>query len=189
MKRQITTDDATILRRFAYCPVCGGADFAPNTAKSLRCGDCGTELFLNPAAAVVAVIRDDEGRLLAVRRRREPARGTLDLPGGFCDVGEAAEEGVRREVMEETGLRVEATEFLFSLPNIYRYSGIDIPTTDLFFLCRLPDNAPSPHAMDDAEECLWLKPEEIRPEEFGLSSIRKGVERLLDSDFLNKANE
>jgi len=179
MKRQTTTDDATILRRFAYCPVCGGADFAPNTAKSLRCGVCGTELFLNPAAAVVAVIRDDEGRLLAVRRRREPARGTLDLPGGFCDVGESAEEGVRREVMEETGLRVETADFLFSLPNMYRYSGIDIPTTDLFFLCHVTDAA-SANAMDDAAECLWLRREEIVLAEFGLDSIRTGVEKLLN---------
>lgn len=169
----------TIIDKFAHCPVCGSAGFTKNSEKSLLCCGCGFELFLNPAAATVAVIRDDEGRLLAVRRRREPARGTLDLPGGFCDVGESAEEGVCREVMEETGLHVKSAEFLFSLPNIYRYSGIDIPTTDLFFLCHVADAATA-HAMDDAAECLWLRREEINLADFGLRSVRTGVEKLLN---------
>lgn len=170
----------TIIQRFAYCPVCGKAEFKPNTEKSLRCGDCGFELFMNPAAATVAVIYDDEGRLLVVRRKNDPAKGKLDLPGGFCDVGEKAEEGVCREVLEETGLKVVSKKFLFSLPNMYRYSGIDIPTTDLFFECRVKTKNKKAVAMDDAAECLWLYPHEINPADFGLQSIRKGVKLLLN---------
>lgn len=171
----------TYLERFAFCPVCGKAEFRPNSAKSLLCKGCGFELFMNPAAATVAVIFDNEGRMLVVRRRRDPARGTLDLPGGFCDMGETAEEGVCREVKEETGLHVDTTEFLFSQPNLYHYSGLDIPTTDLFFRCHIDSDAHSAHAMDDAAECLWIKSNEIKPEEFGLKSIRQGIERLINN--------
>ena len=45
--------------------------------------------------------------LLVVRRAKEPAKGTLDLPGGFSDLYETSEEGVCREVKEETGLEVK----------------------------------------------------------------------------------
>lgn len=168
----------TIIQRFRYCPICGSTEFRQNSVKSLLCGDCHFEYFLNPAAAVVAVILDDKHRLLTVRRRLDPARGTLDLPGGFCDMGETTEQGVAREVMEETGLHVDTTKFLFSLPNNYMYARVEIPTTDLFFLCQV-SNTSEAHAMDDAADCQWLPFDEIDPAKFGLHSIRKGVEILL----------
>ncbi|MBO5601336.1 MAG: DNA mismatch repair protein MutT, partial [Prevotella sp.] len=65
--------------------------------------------------------------------------------------------------------------YLFSLPNNYLYSGLIIPTMDMFFECKvsaLPDDI---HAADDASELLWLRKEEINPEAFGLGSIRKAV--------------
>ena len=51
-------------------------------------------------------------------RAKEPAKDTLDLPGGFIDMNETGEEGVAREVEEETGLKVKKATYLFSLPNI-----------------------------------------------------------------------
>lgn len=171
----------TIINRFHFCPICGSDSFCQDSEKSLRCSDCGFELFLNPAAATVAVIIDNDGRLLVVRRRRDPARGTLDLPGGFCDVGESADDGVRREVMEETGLNVGNVEFLFSRPNSYRYSGIDIPTTDMFFLCHVTSTV-EPHAMDDAEEVIWMPIDKLNPADFGLNSIREGIRRIIQEN-------
>ena len=73
--------------------------------------------------------------LLVCRRAKEPAKGTLDLPGGFIDMNETGEEGVSREVWEETGLKVEKATYQFSLPNIYIYSGFPVHTLDMFFLC------------------------------------------------------
>jgi len=60
--------------------------------------------YMNPSAATAAFILNGKGELLVERRKREPAKGTLDLPGGFADFDETAEEGVAREVLEETGL-------------------------------------------------------------------------------------
>ena len=167
-----------ILNRFKICPVCGGS-LQPTSVKSMKCKECGFEYFINASAAYVALIYDSQGRLLVVRRSREPARGALDLPGGFADMGETAEEGVAREVMEETGLGVTHTEYLFSLPNRYQYSGIEIPTLDLFFRCTVTDTSKA-HAADDAAEILWLKTEEITPADFGLDSIQKGITRIVN---------
>ncbi len=165
------------LRRFAYCPVCGSARFEANSEKSKKCRDCGFEYFMNSAASTVAIIEDGQGNVLVSRRANEPAKGTLDLPGGFCDCGESAERGVVREVMEETGLKVTEVKYLFSLPNVYPYSGVDIFTTDLFFLCRVEQGTPT--AMDDAAELQWMSWKALRPEDFGLASISKGVRLML----------
>ncbi|HEU4675896.1 MAG TPA: NUDIX domain-containing protein [Motilibacteraceae bacterium] len=57
-------------------------------------------------ACVGAVVHDDDGRLLLVRRANEPARGRWSLPGGRVEAGEDDAAAVRREVLEETGLDV-----------------------------------------------------------------------------------
>ena len=168
-----------LLQLFSFCPKCGSRSCVKDSEKSKRCEACGFVYFMNPSASTVAVIVDETDRLLVVRRSKEPARGTLDLPGGFCDCFETGEEGVRREVMEETGLTVAEARYLFSLPNMYRYSGLDIPTLDLFFLCKVAETEGAT-AMDDAGEVLWLPWQDVRPEDFGLKSISLGVARLLE---------
>jgi len=173
------------LEKFRYCPVCGSPDFQENNVKSKKCRACGFTYYLNPSAATVAVItaplptgEGSEVGLLAVRRAKDPAKGTLDLPGGFSDFDETSEEGVIREVFEETGLQVVETQFLFSLPNRYVYSGLEIPTMDMFFRCEVAE-IEGAHAMDDAAELLWIPLDKVNPDDFGLVSIRKGVEMLL----------
>lgn len=173
------------LEKFFFCPICGASRFEASSEKSKRCWVCGFEYFLNPSTSTVAVIVNQKNELLAVHRAKEPAKGTLDLPGGFCDCGETAEQGVIREVREETGLTVCHTEFLFSLPNVYPYSGFDVHTTDLFFLCRV-ESTENASAMDDASELMWLPWNDIKPEAFGLNSIRKGVEQLLSKNLFYK---
>lgn len=165
---------------FRYCPRCGSGEFITNNEKSKRCLSCGFVYYINPSAATVAVIVNDRDELLVVRRAKEPAMGTLDLPGGFSDMGETSEEGVVREVMEETGLQVTHAEFLFSVPNVYRYSDLDVPTMDMFYRCQVADTAGA-RGMDDAAEVMWVPLSEIRPADFGLTSIRRGVELLLEA--------
>ena len=168
-----------LIGKFGYCPVCGSSHFEQDSPKSKKCRNCGFEYLMNPAAAVVALITNAKGELLVERRKMEPAKGTLDLPGGFADVGETAEEAVAREVMEETGLAVKAARYLFSQTNVYRYSGLDIQTLDMFFACEVEDTAQLA-AGDDAAECMWIAPEDIHTELFGLRSIRHGLQRWLD---------
>ena len=120
----------------------------------------------------------DKNELLVCRRGKEPAKGTLDLSGGFIDMHETGEEGVAREVLEETGLQVEEAVYQFSLPNTYLYSGFLVHTLDLFFLCKVKDTSRI-KAMDDVAESFWLPLDEVNPEEFGLDSVREGVRRFL----------
>lgn len=168
-----------LIDKFTYCPVCGSSHFDTNSAKSKLCNNCGFEYFMNPAAAVVAFITNGKGELLVEKRKCEPAKGTLDLPGGFADTLETAEEGIAREVLEETGLKVTNAKYLFSQPNVYRYSGLDVQTLDMFFECEVEDPS-ALKAMDDAAECFWLAPDDIRTEQFGLRSVRQGLHEYLN---------
>ena len=173
------------LLQFKYCPKCGSPRFVEHNAKSKHCETCGFTYYFNPSAATVALIerrlrtQGGEGlEWLCVRRAKDPARGTLDLPGGFSDMFETSEEGVIREVKEETNLDVDRVEFLFSIPNQYEYSGFLVHTIDMFYRCHVKDTSVA-RAADDAGEILWLRPEDINPADFGLLSIRHGIEKLL----------
>ena len=105
--------------------------------------------------------------------------GTLDLVGGFVDMYETIEEGMRREIKEETGLDVGEMTYLYSTPNQYLYSGMLVHTLDADFLVRVPDNV-KPKAADDAADCQWIAIEDVNPADFGLTSIRRAVERFLE---------
>ena len=163
-----------MLSKFKYCPICGSSLFNISSEKSRKCGDCGFEYFVNPSSANVAFILNEKGELLVERRKNNPAKGTLDLPGGFADMNETVEEGLIREVMEETGLEVTEATYMFSKPNTYHYSGVDIPTLDMFFRCKVKDDN-KVKANDDAAECMWIPLEEIEAEQFGLNSVRSGL--------------
>ncbi len=49
----------------------------------------------------------EDGKLLLVERATEPLKGYWSLPGGIVEAGEKLGDGIRREVLEETGLQVE----------------------------------------------------------------------------------
>jgi 8-oxo-dGTP diphosphatase len=65
-----------------------------------------------PAIAVDCVVFDSEGRLLLIRRKNPPFKGQYALPGGFVEYGEPVEYAARRELQEETGLKVRSLHLI-----------------------------------------------------------------------------
>lgn len=167
------------LHQFHFCPKCGSKNFNENNLKSKKCADCGFTYYFNSSAAVVAVIENEKGEVLVARRAKDPAKGTYDLPGGFTDMYETAEEAVVREVREETGLLITSPKYLFSIPNIYVYSGFEVHTMDLFFQCSVL-NFSGMYPMDDVSELFFIDKKQLNPADFGLVSIRKGIEIIVE---------
>lgn len=172
-------DKCIFLESFIYCPKCGG-EFLDNNVKSKRCAKCGFTYYFNPSAAVVAIITNEAGEILVSTRAKEPAKGSYDLPGGFVDSFESAEQGAVREVLEECNLDVVEATYLFSIPNIYTYSNFDVHTLDQFFECKVDNFAPLV-ADDDVASLQFIAIDQIDITQFGLRSIREGLSRYISA--------
>jgi 8-oxo-dGTP diphosphatase len=113
-----------------------------------------------PFLGVGALIFED-GRILLVERGKEPLKGYWSIPGGIVETGEKLEEGVRREVLEETGLEVEPFSMFEIFERIipdaegkpeYHYVLID-------YLCRRLNGEPA--AASDANRVAWVSEPEL----------------------------
>jgi 8-oxo-dGTP diphosphatase len=129
----------------------------------------------SPIAGVGAVIVQD-GRVLIVQRGQEPLKGAWSLPGGALELGETIEQGIVREVREETGLEVEPLAVIEVFDRIshdenghvrYHYLLVD-------FLCRVTGGALC--CATDAADVRWVEREELAGlgvEDFTVSVIEK----------------
>jgi ADP-ribose pyrophosphatase YjhB (NUDIX family) len=123
---------------------------------------------------VGAVVFDADGRLLVVKRANPPAQGRWSLPGGRLEAGETGEQGVVREVHEETGLLVRVER---EVGTIQRQA----PSGDIYvirdFLCV---GTGEPVAADDAADARFVTVFELR----GLPTSEGLVETLEDWNLL-----
>ena len=96
-----------------FCGVCG-SPMERSTDISKRCTNCGKEVWPQLATAVIVLIhKGDEILLVHANNFR---RDFFGLVAGFVETGETLEEAVRREVMEETGLKIKNLRYFASQP-------------------------------------------------------------------------
>ena len=111
-----------------------------------------------------------ENQFLFLRRAKDPSAGKLDMPGGFVDFGETAEEALRRELKEE--LMIESVELTYftSEPNDYLYLNVPYQTLDFYFAATI---FTKPDTFDSSEiiEICWRSAGEIVEEEFAFSPM------------------
>jgi len=104
---------------FKFCPVCASELALVTVAEDggdkerLRCPACGFTHWNNPTPVLAAVIEctDRDGQVLLARNAAWPGR-FFGLITGFMEAGESPEEGIRREIAEETSLEVDSLHLL-----------------------------------------------------------------------------
>ncbi len=168
-------DRRAIEETYEYCPRCatpskqlGGIPF--------RCEECGFACFFGPVAAVGGLIVSEAGLLLFVRRARDPGKGLWGLPGGFVDRDETAEDALKREIEEETGLIVHRTEYLTTFPNQYNYRGVVAPVIDLFYVCYVDSELAITIDCDELEHFEWSEPNEAYLANMAFDSNRRAIQ-------------
>lgn len=128
-------------------------------SRNKPCPHCGR--FANRGVSVDAIILKGE-EILLVKRGVEPQKGFWATPGGYVEWDESAEDAVRREVREETGLEVDSLEMLdvYSEPDRHPKQVINI-------LYKAGVEPGELKAGDDSEEVRWFKLNAL-PEEMAL---------------------
>jgi 8-oxo-dGTP diphosphatase len=106
-----------------------------------------------PALTTDCVIFDNAGRVVLIRRKNEPFKGSYALPGGFVDIGETVEAACRREVQEEVGIELSDLRLI----GVYSDPKRDPRghTVSAAYLALLP-RAVAPRAGSDAEGAEWV---------------------------------
>ena len=134
-----------------------------------------------PIVGIGAIIVHGD-RVLLVRRATEPLQGEWSVPGGMLELGERLQDGVRREVLEETGLVVEPGEVLDVFDSIftdgqgrtqYHYVLID-------YLCKLISGGAT--AGTDVSDVRWVSESEL-----AVMRLKDSIEQVLRKGFARTA--
>ncbi|MCK4753566.1 MAG: NUDIX domain-containing protein [Planctomycetes bacterium] len=165
---------------FKHCPKCGAPELQLLKNKLFKCSACDFGFYFNTATAVGALITNEKSELLVTIRAKQPAKGTWDLPGGFVDLNESAEQAVKREIKEELNLDITSTQYFCSVPNIYKYKNVTYPTVDFAYFAKVNDFSQI-KALDDVASFLFVPPAELDPEKFGLISVKKIITNYLET--------
>ncbi len=163
-----------------YCSRCGSDSLLFQEDNAFVCSACDFRYHINSVAAVALLILNEKGELLLTKRAFDPEKGKFDLPGGFVDVGEKAEDAVKRELQEELNLNVCKMEYFGSYPNEYVYSGLTIYTLDMAFVCTV-ESFSSMEANDDVADYRFYALDCINLEEIAFKSVEDII-----ADFLQK---
>jgi 8-oxo-dGTP diphosphatase len=126
----------------------------------------------SPSVMVDAIVERDD-KLLLVKRKKDPFKGSLSFPGGKVDIGEKVEDAVKRELREETSLEIKLTDILGVYSDPARDPrGHRISVT---FIARIISGEAK--AADDAQSIEWLPLNDQRNLAFDHNKILKDYQQ------------
>ena len=115
-----------------YCTKCG--EITTKSNDNLYICEIGHENWINPATGVSAYVIKD-GKVLFGVRSSEPGKGRLDVPGGFVEVHESAEQATVREAKEEFGIDITLKSCFGTYPSVYEGR----PALNIVFIATMGD--------------------------------------------------
>lgn len=147
----------------SFCGRCGEHFEYSHKERAMICPSCGNVVYPKIAPAVIVGILNSSGDKIVMTRYAGREYKGHALVAGFCEIGETAEDTVRREVLEEVGLHVRNIRYYKSQP-----WGFD---SNLLFGYYCTADEDEPIHMDDGElaKAVWISRDEIGEEERNLS--------------------
>lgn len=147
----------------SFCGRCGERLEYSHQERAMICPSCGNVVYPKIAPAVIVGILNASGDKIVMTRYAGREYKGHALVAGFCEIGETAEDTVRREVLEEVGLHVRNIRYYKSQP-----WGFD---SNLLFGYYCTADEDEPIHMDDGElaKAVWVSRDEIGEEERNLS--------------------
>jgi NADH pyrophosphatase NudC (nudix superfamily) len=146
------------ISRFRFCPQCANelSAWLHEDRQRLRCEACGWVHWNNPTPVVAAVI-EYEGKVLLARNAAWPPK-MFALITGFLEADESPEDGIAREVKEETSLNCEAIDLI----GIYDFS-----RKNELLICYAIKATGSVELSEELAEYKLVEPEKLRPWRLG----------------------
>jgi NAD+ diphosphatase len=141
-------------QRHRFCPRCGSDTRVMASGHLIECTSCGTQHYPRTDPAVIVLVTDDDDRALLGRQASWP-KGRFSTLAGFVEPGESAETAVRREVHEESGIRLGEVRYAGSQP---------WPFPGSLMLGFLADAVSTRITVDGVElaQAHWFSREELR---------------------------
>lgn len=161
------------MNEYNFCPKCGGKT-EQKLHNLLICKVCGYNFYINPAPTSAVILENSKGEILLVKRKFEPKKGMLDLPGGFIEPGESIEVATRREIKEELGIEISDLSYFVSYPDYYFYQGMNIKTLGITYIAKIKDEAiiiPS----DDVEDARFFNKKDLPLEKIAFENIKQAL--------------
>ena len=142
-----------------FCPRCGGSLEPAAAGHELRCTQCGKSQFPRTDPAVIMLVTHgepgaDDERCLLGRQAIWP-EGRFSTLAGFCEPGETLEDAVRREVLEEVGVRVGEVSYFGNQP-------WPLPASLMLGMVGRAETTEIVVDQDEIQDARWFTREEMR---------------------------
>lgn len=155
-----------------FCSCCGGKMTRGTQERSLICSACGKTVYPKISPCVIVALFDGDRLMLTKYNQKHSSYPRYALIAGYNEVGETLEDTVRREVMEEVGLKVKNITYYKNQP--WAFSD----TLLMGFFCELDGDDKITRDAEELAEALWVKRENIPIYDSRISLTNEMIEKF-----------
>jgi len=162
-----------------FCRRCGQA--LKQSEHGYVCGN-GHQIFNEPAPSTGVLLVNDLREVLLAERRAEPAKGKLNIPGGFCELNETFEATAARELKEELGLLRDdygSLRYVMSVSDPYLFGGENTTALGVIFWAEMKRDV-KVTAGDDVVGVVMIKAKDIDFSQLAFKGDRLALRRLIE---------
>jgi len=132
---------------------------------------------LNPKPTTTLLLFNDKRELLLTKRKKAPNKGKWGTPGGFVNIHETAEGGIRREIKEELGITLGTVHYLSTYTFPYRFEGEPFELLEVAFYSYYKKGNIRPS--DDIAEAVFVPLAKIDYAKIAFPSTKQAIQLLM----------